>query len=107
MARRAIVSREVNGINVTVLALDTETAEPQNKTYVLNGTFADKAGKVDEKKVLRTIQKANDTDTFKNIKVVSIEPVHKLYGMWQEDFMALAFELDPATRKPIGQADAE
>ena len=114
MARRAIVSRTVVGTQVTVLGLDTVSAEPQNKTYTLSGSYftekKDAEGKVierviDEKKALKAVQKAYDTDTFKNIKVVDAQPVNKLYGMWEEDFITNAFELDPETRKPIGQSE--
>lgn len=116
MARRAIVTRTVSGTQVSVLGINTETAEPENRTYVLSGLYkvvdekSDK-GEVlkfhyDEKKMLKDVQKAYDTDEFKNVKVVDHQQVDKLYGMWEEDFIANAMELDLTTRKPLGQ-DAE
>lgn len=101
MARRAIVTRSISGTELSVLALDVVTAEPQTATYVLSGSFVDKSGAVDEKKALKAVRKAYDTDDFKIVKVVDAKPIRKLYGMWEEDFINQAFELDPATRKPI------
>lgn len=118
MARRAIVTRTITGTQVTVLGLDTETAEPMNKTYILSGTYRKESkgadGKViestiDEKKLLKDVKKAYDTDTFTNVKIVNTQAVNKLYGMWEEDFIANAMELDPETRKPLkaGSEDTE
>lgn len=116
MARRAIVTRTVSGTQVSVLGINTETAEPENRTYVLSGLYKvvdekDEKGNAvkthfDEKKALKDVQKAYDTDEFKNVKIVDHQQVDKLYGMWEEDFIANAMELDPTTRKPLGQ-DAE
>lgn len=110
MARRAIVTRTVMGTQVTVLGLNTETSEPENRTYILSGTYRketkDSDGKVinsvvDEKKLLKDVKKAYDTDIFQNVKIVDIQSVNKLYGMWEEDFITNAMELDPETRKPL------
>lgn len=100
MARRAIVTRTVVGTEVTTMCVDTVSAEVSNKTYVLSGTFADDA------KLLKAVQKAYDNDTTKNVAIVSKKDSNKIYGMWEEDFIANAMELDE-NRKPIGQADAE
>lgn len=97
MARRAIVTRRIVGTEVSVLALDTVTAEPQTATYILPGSFSDK------KKVLKAVQKVYDTDDFKIVTVVDSHPIRKLYGMWEEDFISQAFELDPISRKPISK----
>ena len=95
MARKEIVTRTIIGAEVTVLALNTTTCEPFNVTYVINGNESD------EKKLLKTVKKLYDTEEVSNVKVVSITSVNKLYGMWQEDFIANAMELDPNTRKPL------
>lgn len=116
MARRAIVTRTVSGTQISVLGINTETAEPENRTYILSGTYTKETkgadGKVissvfDEKKALKDVQKAYDTDDFKNVKIVDHQRVDKLYGMWEEDFIANAMELDPETRKPIEKADEQ
>ena len=117
MARRAIVTRTVSGTHVTVLGINVETAEPENRTYVLSGLYKvvdekDENGTAikthfDEKKALKDVKKAYDTDEFKNVKIVDHQQVDKLYGMWEEDFIANAMELDPKTRKPLGDALSE
>lgn len=101
MARRPIITRTVEGTQVDVLGLNIKTAEPENKTYVLSGKYAD------DKKLLKAVQSGYDTDEFKNIAIVGKKPVSKLYGMWEENFIASAFELDPQTRKPLASAETE
>lgn len=108
MARRQIVSRTVVGVEVNVLALDCTTAEVVNKDIVLSGSYMDKdTNTYDEKKILKALKKSYETDDFKIAKIVSTKPANKLYGMWEEDFIANAMELDPTTRKPIGMDDAD
>lgn len=101
MARRAIITRTVEGTQVDVLGLNIKTAEPENRTYVLSGKYTD------DKKLLKAVQKTYDTDEFKNTTIVGKSPANKLYGMWEEDFIASAFELDAKTRKPLASADTE
>lgn len=103
MARRDIVTRTIIGTEVTVLALNTETCEPHNLTVVINGAW----GNADDKKLLKTVKNAYETETESICKVVAVHPVNKLYGMWQEDFIANAFELDPNTRKPFAVDNTE
>lgn len=92
---RNTVTRTIISTQVTVLALDTETAEPQNLTYEIAGTFKD------EKKLLTAVQKLHDTDTLKNVKVVASAQKETLYGMTEDEFIAHAQPLDPKTRKPV------
>ena len=100
MARKEIVTRTIIGTEVTVLALNTTTCEPFNAVYVINGK------ENDDKKLLKTVKKLYDTEEVSNVKIVSTVAVDKLYGMWQEDFIKNAMELDPTTRKPLN-ADAD
>lgn len=110
MARKAIVTRTVTGMEVNVLGLNVETSQPEVRKYTLSSTYTketkDEEGKVvssevDEAKILKDVKKFYDTDTFTNVKVQSYTRVDKLYGMWEEDFIAHAMVLDPVTRKPI------
>lgn len=110
MARKAIVTRTVTGMEVNVLGLNLETSQPEVKKYILSGTYTketkDEDGKVvssevDESKMLKDVKKLYDTEIFTNVKVQSYTRVDKLYGMWEEDFIAHAMALDPTTRKPI------
>lgn len=107
MARKQIVSRTVVGVEVTVLALDCIKAEPVNATYILSGSYKTKDEQYDEKKIVKALKKLYETDDLKIAKVVSIAECNKLYGMWEEDFIANAMLLDPTTRKPIGMDDAD
>lgn len=95
MARKAIVTRTITGTQVSVMALDTESGSVSTLTYVLSGNIEDTA------KALKAVQKMYDTETLKHAKVLELSPLNKLMGMWEEDFIANAFELDPKTRKAI------
>lgn len=96
MARRAMVTRTVVGVEVSTMAVNTSTSEVHNNTFTLSGTWKD------DGKVLKAIQKKYDTEDEKNVAIVSKKEVNKLYGMYEEDFIANAMELDEA-RKPINQ----
>ena len=89
-----MVTRTIVGTEVTLLALDTVSAEPQNVTYTLSGKFKD------SKALLKAVQRKFDTDTFKHVDVVSTRAVNQLYGMDESDFIAHAVKLDD-NRKPI------
>lgn len=95
MARsKQMITRTVIGTEVTVLALDVQTAEPQNVTYVLSGKVAD------EQKMLNAVKREYDTDTLKHVSIVSAHGVNQLYGMYESDFIANAMKLDE-NRKPV------
>lgn len=89
-----MVTRTIVGTEVTLLALDTVSAEPQNVTYTLSGKFKD------SKALLKAVQRKFDTDTLKHVSVVSTSAVNQLYGMDESDFIANAVKLDD-NRKPI------
>lgn len=89
-----MVTRTIVGTEVTLLALDTVSAEPQNVTYTLSGKFKD------SKALLKAVQRKFDTDTLKHVSVVSTSAVNQLYGMDESDFIAHAVKLDD-NRKPI------
>lgn len=107
MARKQIVSRTVVGVEVSALALNCISAEVSTETYILSGQYKDKDGKYDEKKILKALKKSYETDDLKIAKIVDTQDCNKLYGMWEEDFIAHAMLLDPTTRKPIGMDDAD
>lgn len=107
MARKQIVSRTVVGVEASVLALNCITGEPSTETYILSGSYKDKDGNYDEKKILKSLKKSYETDDFKLVKVVAVADCNRMYGMWEEDFIRNAMPLDPTTRKPIGMDDAD
>lgn len=93
MPRAKQITRTIKSAKVTVLCLDTVSAEPFNETVILSGDF-----KTDEK-MLKAVQKKIDTDTVKAVKVVNVEFIETLYGMSEETFMANATELPPRASK--------
>lgn len=96
MARRPIVTRVIKGTKVTALGMDTEAENPktESRDYYLSGTVKDNA------KALKAVKKLYDTGGYVNVAIKSIEPYDQLLGMWEEDFVAHAMPLDPATRRP-------
>ena len=89
-----MITRTIIGKEVTMLALETETAEPQNVTYTLSGKYKDSNA------LLRAVQKKYDTETLKHVSVVSANAVNQLYGMDESEFIRNALKLDN-NRKPI------
>lgn len=95
MARKPMVTRTITTTKANVLCMDTERAEALNKEVTLPRTYAD------EKKLLKAVHDAIDTDTLKAVAVVDSETVETLYGMTEQDFINGATILDPTTRKEI------
>lgn len=89
-----MITRTFNSSKVTVMGVDTISAEVENKTVILSSV-------ADEAKALKLAKKALDTDEFKVVKVVEITNIETLRGMSEEQFLELSVELDPVTRKPI------
>lgn len=91
-----MITRTVVGTQLTAKVVNKETDEIYHKTIILDTKLtAD-----DSAKALRLASKlVSDDDVV--ISVSDFAPVEKLYGVSVEDFMSVAKELDPATRKPI------
>ena len=79
--RKPMVTRSIKGTKVTVMCVDTTDAHTFEKEYIV--TY--------------------DTDTVKHITVTGKEEVVKLYGVSEEEFVAMAKELDPETRKVVNE----
>lgn len=86
--RESMVTRTVIGTKVTVLAMDTNTCEPTNVTYEIGGQH------INGEKLLNKVRKEHDTEDFKVVKIVDVEPFEKRYGMKESDFIAHATELE-------------
>ena len=91
--RESMVTRTVLGTKVTVLAMDTNTCEPSNVTYEIGGSHAN------DEKLLNKVRKEHDTEDFKVVKIVDVEPFEKRYGMKEADFIAHAVELEPLPKR--------
>ena len=86
--RESMVTRTVLGTKVTALAMDTNTCEPLNVTYEIGGRH------INSEKPLDKVRKEHDTEDFKVVKIVDVEPFEKRYGMKESDFIAHAEELE-------------
>lgn len=91
-----MVTRTVVGTQATVKVVNTATEEITRENVILSKTFTDVA----DKKLINTLKKSLPADVV-IIKVESLVPMNKLYGLDTSKFMELAVELDPTTRKPI------
>lgn len=91
--RESMVTRTVLGTKVTVLAMDTVSCEPINVTYEIGGQCT-----IGEK-LLNKVRKEHDTEDFKVVKIVAVEPFEKRYGMKESDFIAHAEELEPLPKR--------
>lgn len=91
--RESMVTRTVLGTKVTALVLDTNTCEPTNVTYEIGGRHTN------DEKLLNKVRKEHDTEDFKIVKIVAVEPFEKRYGMKESDFIANAFVLEPLPKR--------
>lgn len=92
-----MITRAVDGTKATVKVVSRSTNEIFTKEVVLSKDYTD-----DSKKLFKECVKAlsNDEDLV-IINVENVEKVHKLFGLDVAQYMELAIELDPATRKPL------
>ena len=98
MARAPMVTRTIKTTNVTLMCVDTETAEVFNKDIVLPRTFDD------DNAILKAAKKQHENDTTKVVAVVHSTTEETLYGMSEADFIANARPLPPRTS---GNSDPE
>lgn len=80
MARKPQITRTITSTSVTVLTVDTVSAELQNLTFGV-------AGKLDEKSALKRAKKDYETDDLKIVKVVALDTTSKLYAMDEATFI--------------------
>lgn len=93
MARKPMITRTIKTTKANVLCMDIEKGEPFNKLVILPRTYND------EKKLLKVVKETVETETVKAVHVVDKTEIETLYGMTEAEFIALAKELDPETRK--------
>lgn len=95
--RRDMVTRTVLGTKVMAKVVDPATESITVKEIKLTGSY--EAG---DAKVKKAVEKALNDEVL--VKIESVEPFNKLYGVDTAQFMAIAMELDPTTRKPLAPA---
>lgn len=91
-----MITRTLIGTEVTAKTVNTATDEISRQTVLLEGSYEDPKAT----KLINKLKKALGEDVV-IIKVESLAPANKLYGMPIPQFMAGAVELDPTTRKPL------
>ena len=92
-----MITRAVDGTKATVKVVSRSTDEITTREVYLSKDFTE-----DTKKCFKECVKAlsHDEDLV-IINIEHVEKVHKLYGLPVDQFMSLAVELDPTTRKAI------
>lgn len=93
-----MITRTVVGTQLTAKVVNKETDEITTRPIILDTKLTAE----DSAKALRLASKLVASEEVV-ISVADFAPVEKLYGASVEDFMAVAKELDPTTRKPIEQ----
>lgn len=104
MARVAMVTRTIKSTKVTCLCLDTVSAEPSTQVYQVAGTYPDDPR--GNKKLMETLRKHYETDTFKIVSVSDKEVTELLYGMTENDFINAAQILPPRGLKVVDTTPA-
>ena len=105
-----MVTRTVKGTEVTVKVVDAATEKIEQDTVVLAKSFTktDDEGNtsIDEAKLKKAVAKAIPDGKIL-VSIVSTTPVNKCYGVPTAQFMELAVELDPETRRAVEAEEAE
>nr|DAI24353.1 MAG TPA: hypothetical protein [Caudoviricetes sp.] len=94
--KKPMVTRTILTTEVTVLCLDLIKAEPFNKTVTLPRTYKD------EKAMMKKVSAIIDNDEVKAVHVVDTKVNETLYGMTEEQFIAMA-EVLPSRSKTADQ----
>ena len=93
MARERMVTRTINVTIVEAICMDITTVETSFRKLELTGETYDTST------ALKALKKEYETDTFKVVAVNGLETIERMFGMKETDFIRLAVELDPETRK--------
>lgn len=97
MARERMVTRTVEVSVCEVMCMDVVKAEVIMRTFEIGG------GITEEKALLKAIQKANDTATFKCVTITNTTTKEILYGMPESEFIKMAKILPPRGAKVDGE----
>ena len=100
MARKRMVTRTVTGTEAEVQIVTISASEITTIKVTVGGTYED------ADKLLKAIKKQTETDDIKVLQVLTSEKIDKCYGMLESEFIKLAKELDPETRKALEQEEA-
>ena len=101
MARKRMVTRTVTGTEAEVKVVVISANEITDIKVTVSGEFAD------NDKLLKAIKKQTETEDLKVLTIVSTTKIDKCYGMLESEFIKLAKELDPETRKALETEETE
>lgn len=90
MANKKMVTRTVISSVVTLMTVNLETAEVENKEIELSGQFKN------EKQILCVLEKNQSLlgETIKPVQVLDVKPNETIYGMSEQEFITLAKPMD-------------
>ena len=83
MSRERMITRTIKTADVEVMTINTTTAQVKIECYTTEPQD-------NEEKYLKVLQKAYETDTFKLVKIESVEIYENLYGMSEKEFKQYA-----------------
>lgn len=92
--REPMVTRTIVTTKVVALGMDIETREPGNKVFILPRTYKD------DKAIMKELDKRTEEENFKCAKICSTEIIETLYGMTEAEFIRVAKELPPRSKRP-------
>lgn len=101
MARKRMVTRTVTGTEAEVKVVVISKDEITNIKVTVGGVYTD------NDKLLKAIKKETETDDLKVLSIVASMKIDKCYGMLESEFIKLAKELDPETRKALETEETE
>ena len=94
MAREKYITREVTFTEVSALYLNKQLLTNEEQKTILVGSFDN------EVDILKELNRVNKDDILTPIHVMEYNVTSKLYGLKEQDFINLALELNPDTRRP-------
>ena len=94
MAREKYITREVTFTQVLALYLNKQLLTNEEKLTVLVGSFDN------EVDILKELNRVNKDELLTPIHVMEYNVTSKLFGLKENDFINLAVELNPDTRRP-------
>lgn len=100
MARRNMITRSMATTVCEVLCVDLTKQATFQKEVKISGTYA--YDKVD--KLNKDLVKVVNNETTKLVTVLKKREETKIYGMYEDDFIANAFELDE-NRKQVSTVE--
>ena len=89
-----MITRTIKTTTLDAFCVDRNSRETFSNPVTLAGTYAD------ERKLLKAVSKAVDTELVKVIAADNVKVVETLYGMDEETFIKNA-QILPARNKPV------